>query len=303
MFSFAKHIAFHKKPWYVIAAQAVAFSSISQCFTHLPSRRDSLVWRQCRGTRFDGQRCKRKIKADILCTNESDLYCHSHQLSFGTSSKVNHQESNISLDDPLLDGWDLWIDQRLNSSKRTRIKQEMSKPLSENDGPGYIYAYMLTHGPRVPTSRYAYFKIGRTIDPYRRMYQVSQRCKYTPEIIELFPHLPPRKPNSLVSLPKCPISHRVERLIHLELSVRFSTAGFQCRECGTAHREWFRVPRLQEKDGFRLSDQELWNKHIRPIILKWFQYGVAVSAMVNNSMGGSNGSTGSSSSSSSNGMS
>ncbi|KAG2220416.1 hypothetical protein INT45_000641 [Circinella minor] len=164
----------------------------------------------------------------------------------------------------------------------------MSKPLSENDGPGYIYAYMLTDGPRVPTSRYAYFKIGRAIDPYRRMYQVSQRCKYTPEILELFPHLPSKQPSSLISLPKCPISHRVERLIHLELSAQFSTAGFQCHECGTAHREWFRVPRLQQQEQkgnkfvIKMTDQELWNLHIRPVILKWFQYGVAVSAMANN---------------------
>ena len=191
----------------------------------------------------------------------------------------------------------MWIDQNIKKSKRSRIRQEMSKPLSENDGPGYIYAYMLRDGPRVPTSRYAYFKIGRAVDPYRRMYQVSQRCKYTPEIIELFPHLPSKQPSSLVSLPKCPVSHRVERLIHLELSARFSTAGFQCRECGTAHREWFRVPRLQQqqqegvKFAIKMTDQELWNLHIRPVILKWFQYGVAVSAMANNNKSNNNSSS------------
>ena len=103
----ARHAAFHRKPWYILAAQAVAFSSSTFTrFPPLPSQNDSLVWRQCRGTRFDGQRCTRKIKAEVLCTNESELYCHNHRLTFGTSATANHQQCNISLDDPLLDGWD-----------------------------------------------------------------------------------------------------------------------------------------------------------------------------------------------------
>ncbi|KAI9496205.1 meiotically up-regulated gene 113-domain-containing protein [Zychaea mexicana] len=286
MFSLAKHVAFHKKPWYLLAAQAAAFSSAALRFAALPPAcRDSLVWRRCRGTRFDGQRCERKVKADVLCTNESDLYCHSHRFAFATPFAKQKRVSSVTLSDPLHDGWHLWIDQSISKQNQTLLRQEMSKPLSENDEPGYIYAYMLTHGPRVPTSRYAYFKIGRTIDPHRRMYQVSQRCKYTPEIIELFPHLPPQKSSSLATLPKCPISHRVERLIHLELSARFATAGFKCHECGTAHREWFRVPRLHEKGGLRMSDQNLWTLYIRPVILKWLQYGVAISAMTHGRAG------------------
>ncbi|KAI8141288.1 meiotically up-regulated gene 113-domain-containing protein [Fennellomyces sp. T-0311] len=273
MFSLVRRTIFHKQPWYVVAARGAPFSSTSRAFEPiLPTPADSLVWRQCRGKRFDGQRCQRKVKADLLCTNENELYCHSHRLAFTLSRKQTTQ-----VHDPLHDGWNLWIDEKIRNGKKTKIRQEMSKPVSDNDEPGYIYAYMLGKGPRVSTTRFAYFKIGRTIDPHRRMYQVTKLCKYTPEILEIFPHLP-EELSSFTTLPKCPISHRVERLIHLELSGRFPKAGFQCNECGTAHREWFRVPRV--KGGVSMTNQELWLKQIRPVILKWVQYGVAVSAML-----------------------
>ncbi|KAH8664501.1 hypothetical protein BX600DRAFT_464562 [Xylariales sp. PMI_506] len=41
-----------------------------------------------------------------------------------------------------------------------------------------------------------------------------------------------------------PHSHKVERLIHLELAgagMRVSDRGTTCPSCGKAHREWFEV--------------------------------------------------------------
>ena len=50
---------------------------------------------------------------------------------------------------------------------------------------------------------------------------------------------PPPTPTRIV---KCSVTHRVERLIHLELEDRFGRvdiSGEGC-QCGKIHREWFR---------------------------------------------------------------
>lgn len=82
------HKLFQTLPWYALALQAVVplplhHRSFSTSISLLRSRvvkQSNLVSRQCRGIRvYDGQRCTRTIKADVLCTDESQLYCHSHQ--------------------------------------------------------------------------------------------------------------------------------------------------------------------------------------------------------------------------------
>ncbi|KAI9469713.1 MAG: hypothetical protein EXX96DRAFT_459982, partial [Benjaminiella poitrasii] len=68
--------------------------------------------------------------------------------------------------------------------------KEMQKSISKNEEPGYIYAYSHNTGPTVSEQAYAYFKIGRTKNPHRRMYEIARKCKYVPKIIELFPSFP-----------------------------------------------------------------------------------------------------------------
>jgi hypothetical protein len=167
----------------------------------------------------------------------------------------------------------------------------MEKPISSRDKPGFIYAYSLHQGPRVSRNTYAYFKVGRTTNPHRRMYQFNNTCKLEPKIVELFPSFPSNGKQKVLptnleilektldELPKCPLSHRVERLIHLELSSSHKSAGYKCPECGSIHGEWIRVNRRKHPDGTRMTDQELWQSSVRPIILKWVQYGVVASAL------------------------
>lgn len=170
----------------------------------------------------------------------------------------------------------------------------MEKPISKRDKPGFIYTYLLSQGPRVSRPTHAYFKIGRTTNPHRRMYQVSNVCKIEPKIIELVPSFPLSEQNHILptnlevleekleNVPKCPISHRVERLIHLELSSLYKKAGYKCPHCGCTHREWIKVTRKYHPDGTPMTDRELWLSSIRPVILKWVQYGVVASAVNNN---------------------
>jgi T5orf172 domain len=106
-----------------------------------------------------------------------------------------------------------------------------------------------------------HYKVGRTQNLTRRMHQWSRSCSYTPILMEFFPSQPvltPRPTSSTSSLTsvvrkvdtgkqgksvKCVVTHRVERLIHLELEDRFGRADIWgeggCR-CGRVHKEWFR---------------------------------------------------------------
>jgi hypothetical protein len=168
----------------------------------------------------------------------------------------------------------------------------MMKPVNLSEKPGYIYVYTLQRGPRVSGKGQAYFKIGRTINPHRRMYQFYNMCDHEPRIVELFPGFPPQPKLTITNLeilggdekldqlPKCPLPHRVEKLIHLELFSMFKKAGFRCSTCETEHREWIKISRQRHPEEDRLmTDHELWLLHIRPVIMKWIQYGVLASAL------------------------
>src|SRR5688572_10955779 len=74
----------------------------------------------------------------------------------------------------------------------------MEKPISDSDEPGFIYAYRLVEGPRShfdPTC--TYYKVGRTTNLHRRLYQWSQHCGFTPRLIEFFPNVKSPTPLSL----------------------------------------------------------------------------------------------------------
>ena len=63
---------------------------------------------------------------------------------------------------------------------------------------------------------------------------------------------PPRR------MTKCAVTHRVERLIHLELEDRFGRDGRQC-QCGTVHKEWFHGGK---------GDENGW-VDVRDVISRW----------------------------------
>ncbi|KAL9548014.1 hypothetical protein MBANPS3_005891 [Mucor bainieri] len=199
------------------------------------------------------------------------------------------------------DCWQLWIGDHIAPKSKALIRQVMKDPVSDRDKAGYIYGFLLEDGPRVSQVEHAYFKIGRAENPQRRMYQVARSCNFIPKILEVIPKFPEKssaqdKPaiadvdtsetsdgssgsSSIAIETRCPMSHRVERLIHLELASQYERAGFKCDECGSTHREWFRVDRRRHPNGELMTDQELWHCDIRPIVLKWIQFGVVATAL------------------------
>ena len=124
-----------------------------------------------------------------------------------------------------------------------------------------------------------FYKVGRTQNLTRRLYQWSRSCPYTPLLVEFFPTPPTdmlRRGQSFsshssslredetslpVRLTQCAITHRVERLIHLELEDRFGKAEIAeegCK-CGRVHKEWF-------CGGH--GDEGGWPE-VRDVILRW----------------------------------
>lgn len=106
-------------------------------------------------------------------------------------------------------------------------------------------------------------KIGRATNVHRRLSSWQQQCGYNLSLIRFYPYVPSNSPpiiappgeNNSGSSPtlkpgspgirKVPYSHRVERLIHLELS-EMRVKQEQCTTCGKAHREWFEIQATKE---------------------------------------------------------
>jgi hypothetical protein len=80
--------------------------------------------------------------------------------------------------------------------------------------------------------------------------------------------------------PMSPFSHRLERLIHLELSELHHFTGLECPGCRTVHQEWFKIPRKtpstssnQPNDtpsGYR-SRLTAWPE-LREVVIRWTRY-------------------------------
>ena len=87
-------------------------------------------------------------------------------------------------------------------------------------------------------------KIGRTSNVQRRLNEWTRQCGYNLSLIRYYPYIPTNRPSTPR---KVPHSHKVERLVHIELAgagMRVSDredGGWKCETCGKAHREWFEV--------------------------------------------------------------
>ncbi|CCX09276.1 Similar to Meiotically up-regulated gene 113 protein; acc. no. Q10180 [Pyronema omphalodes CBS 100304] len=153
-----------------------------------------------------------------------------------------------------------------------RLQQELLKPFSPKDEPGYIYMFWLNDSPMSPASSPAntpgaqspgnallkaalasapaatpsgstpklLFKIGRAVNVQRRLHQWQSQCGYNLSLIRYYPHTSASTPGEVARM--VPNVNRVERLIHLELS---ATPGanphHKCKSCGKTHKEWFEI--------------------------------------------------------------
>ncbi|KAI9692009.1 MAG: hypothetical protein M1820_009584 [Bogoriella megaspora] len=120
-------------------------------------------------------------------------------------------------------------------------------------------------------------KIGRASNVQRRMNEWTRQCNYNLDLVRWYPHIPSsshssspvpspgpssRSPKSArrvsdvstgrgTQVTKIPHSHRVERLIHIELADR--RVKRNCEVCGKEHREWFEIEAGRE--GVKAVDE------------------------------------------------
>ncbi|KAI1342280.1 DUF1766-domain-containing protein [Xylariaceae sp. FL0016] len=170
----------------------------------------------------------------------------------------------------------------------SQLMAELAKPISQQDEPGYIYIFWLTpeSKPSAPaaeaaqnllapptgpvargrrtsdvlqsfanqssksgsTSKTILLKIGRASNVQRRLNEWTRQCGYNISLIRYYPYVSANQPSTPRKMPH---SHKVERLIHLELAgagLRVSDKG-NCDACGKAHREWFEVDATRQGIG------------------------------------------------------
>ncbi|KAK4446829.1 DUF1766-domain-containing protein [Podospora aff. communis PSN243] len=84
-------------------------------------------------------------------------------------------------------------------------------------------------------------KIGRATNVQRRLNEWQRQCGYNLSLIRYYPYVPSASPAAAPR--KIPHSHKVERLVHIELTglgMRVADRE-KCSACGREHREWFEV--------------------------------------------------------------
>ena len=102
-------------------------------------------------------------------------------------------------------------------------------------------------------------KIGRASNVQRRMNEWTRQCGYNLSLIRFYPYMPTSqsRPSTSAAMasPLAPqkvlYTHKVERLIHLELAEQ--RVKRSCESCGKEHREWFEVS--SSREGVKKVDE------------------------------------------------
>lgn len=202
------------------------------------------------------------------------------------------------------------ISAQLPCTTQAALAMELAKPLSAHDEPGYIYIFRLSAGSLAPSpdslgevrDGTVLLKIGRAANVHRRMAQWQRQCGLTPRLVRWYPYMsgetlaalsPTRRGAELAAawhakpaaasasasvsastppppVRKVPLSHRVERLIHVELSAQRVTASGACMACGRMHREWFEVAATAEAIAA-----------VDAVVKKWCLWADGVAASIN----------------------
>jgi len=168
----------------------------------------------------------------------------------------------------------------LPPSTQSQLLAQLTKPLSIADEAGYIYVFQLDATsspgasptkPASPSSADAnnlLIKIGRTNNVRRRLSSWTRQCGHDLSLLRFYPYVSasPTSPSTPTppspSTPRTlPYSHRVERLIHIELGAQ-RVKQEKCGKCGKEHREWFEIEATRE--GIRRMDE---------VVRKWVAWG------------------------------
>lgn len=193
------------------------------------------------------------------------------------------------------------IPSSLDAATQSALETELARPYVASEEAGFIYMFWLTpitkqapppvdaarslltppsrpgtarsRRPSDVVSRFAdgkdgtkaktmMLKIGRAANVHRRMNQWQRQCGHDIELLRYYPYLATAEESSGAVPRMTPHAHRVERLIHIELTgLGMRAKQDTCEACGTNHREWFEVEASRE--GVRKVDE---------LIRKWVEW-------------------------------
>ncbi|KAG0170357.1 hypothetical protein DFQ28_000991 [Apophysomyces sp. BC1034] len=222
-------------------------TSIVKRFNHTVAGEEiAIVSRRCRGFRIlDGHRCERRIKVRSDA-DETKLYCPFHRKKHTAQVKDSAVPAIVQFEQA---GGEIGgEEEHQQDGSETALVKEDAETVEKDKRVRPIYDCWSQLFPSFPPQ--------------------SEVTHHNLETLDW----------TIDKLPKCPLSHRVERLILWELASIYRKAGFRCPHCNKMHHEWIRVARFRKPNGKIATDRDVWNMRVRPVVLRWIQYGVAASA-------------------------
>ncbi|KAF8344065.1 uncharacterized protein EI90DRAFT_3028152 [Cantharellus anzutake] len=256
---------------------------------------------QCSGVTKAGKRCTRMLKAphpSIFPAGEFQRYCFQHIKEVVQPSGHNIKGNWVGFSD--------WIPSYLDDDTRANLMNQMTNPISVSDKPGYIYAYEI-RDPKTPKE--IHIKVGRAENLVKRLDQWSKQCGsrevvlrgwWPGSVVDNGDTGPSLLKGRVLAGEKGKHCHRLERLIHLELSdlvvnkvylrpeflktrngapsvpphIRRESSSANksqrvpCSDCGQVHKEIFTFTKIENG---RLKGKE-WDMIVRPVIEKWGRF-------------------------------
>ncbi|KAG9318193.1 hypothetical protein JVU11DRAFT_272 [Chiua virens] len=260
---------------------------------------------RCSGTTRAGKQCGNSIRLPATHIHPGPtpaIYCHLHIKEAKPTARIGvHARDDEDLDRLFND----CIPKYLQKHTQEALKKEMTRKLSVSDGPGYIYVFEIRDPERPDVIQ---LKVGRTVKLNKRLDEWGKQCGSKDQILRgWWPGTIEDGNGTDVILLKGnikpgdfgPFCHRLERLVHLELSdlssyepynghpdwpngmsklssltgagarpSRRPIAYERCSDCSKVHKEifTFRRPQGREYDG------RDWNLIVKPVIKRWGRF-------------------------------
>ncbi|KAH9039174.1 hypothetical protein EDB84DRAFT_1267994 [Lactarius hengduanensis] len=242
--------------------------------------------RQCSTMTTAGKRCRNRAKVPAAQAHmDGDVFCHLHANEIARPSGFYDRKTGrtfIKFSD--------WIPEYLQATTQNALRVEMQSARAPSDVEGYIYAFEILD----PDERKLInLKVGRATNLNRRMNQWGKQCGSKEQVLRGFwPGGMGKEGVPMKGLvqagPKGPWCHRLERLVHIELSdlamfAPYLEAGYpnirakktnkggkrdvkKCPDCSTMHSEIFAFERATEEGQYE------WECIVKPVIEKWGRF-------------------------------
>ncbi|UZJ56470.1 hypothetical protein CBS101457_005790 [Exobasidium rhododendri] len=229
--------------------------------------------------------------SDDCCEDDEDdddderrQYCHQHSKEInktpgfilpGSRRAISMVRSKAGMGDGLYVDFELYLGKRGEGSssseenRRAKLRTAMCQPPSEVDWleRGYIYIYELRDRS---TNTHIALKVGRARNVFKRIEQWRSQCQSKSPLLRAFFPRPygvaqDVLPGAANVVEKGTLlSHKWERLCHIDLSSLGKRLNEKCNDCGSRHREIFLLPREIGFDGAR-TVVERWLSFVRVI--------------------------------------